>query len=50
MLIIGHVTKDGNIAGPRLLEHMVDVVLQFEGIDPILSGAACLEKSFWLYK
>ncbi|WP_371376692.1 DNA repair protein RadA [Sporomusa aerivorans] len=29
--IIGHVTKDGNIAGPRLLEHMVDVVLYFEG-------------------
>lgn len=31
VLIVGHVTKDGNIAGPRLLEHMVDVVLQFEG-------------------
>lgn len=31
VLIIGHVTKEGNIAGPRLLEHMVDVVLQFEG-------------------
>ena len=31
VLIIGHMTKDGNIAGPRLLEHMVDVVLQFEG-------------------
>lgn len=31
VFIIGHVTKDGNIAGPRLLEHMVDVVLQFEG-------------------
>jgi DNA repair protein RadA/Sms len=29
--IIGHVTKEGNIAGPRLLEHMVDVVLYFEG-------------------
>ncbi|SDF48571.1 DNA repair protein RadA [Sporomusa acidovorans] len=29
--IIGHVTKDGNIAGPRLLEHMVDAVLYFEG-------------------
>ena len=29
--IIGHVTKEGAIAGPRLLEHMVDVVLQFEG-------------------
>ena len=31
VMIIGHVTKEGNIAGPRLLEHMVDVVLQFEG-------------------
>jgi len=31
VLIIGHMTKDGTIAGPRLLEHMVDVVLQFEG-------------------
>lgn len=31
VIIIGHVTKDGNIAGPRLLEHMVDIVLQFEG-------------------
>ena len=29
--IVGHVTKDGNIAGPRLLEHMVDAVLYFEG-------------------
>ncbi len=31
MFIIGHVTKDGAIAGPRVLEHMVDTVLQFEG-------------------
>lgn len=31
VMIVGHVTKDGTIAGPRLLEHMVDVVLQFEG-------------------
>ncbi len=30
-LLIGHVTKDGSIAGPRALEHIVDVVLQFEG-------------------
>lgn len=30
-IIIGHVTKDGNIAGPRVLEHMVDVVLYLEG-------------------
>jgi DNA repair protein RadA/Sms len=31
ILIVGHVTKDGNIAGPRVLEHMVDCVLYFEG-------------------
>ncbi|MBX9771859.1 MAG: DNA repair protein RadA [Candidatus Obscuribacterales bacterium] len=31
MIIVGHVTKDGSIAGPRVLEHIVDVVLQFEG-------------------
>ncbi len=30
-LLIGHVTKEGDLAGPRVLEHMVDVVLQFEG-------------------
>jgi DNA repair protein RadA/Sms len=31
LLIVGHVTKDGAIAGPRVLEHMVDAVLYFEG-------------------
>ena len=31
MLLVGHVTKDGQIAGPRVLEHMVDTVLYFEG-------------------
>jgi len=31
IFIIGHITKDGSIAGPKLLEHVVDVVLQFEG-------------------
>ncbi len=30
-LLVGHVTKDGTVAGPRVLEHLVDVVLQFEG-------------------
>ena len=30
-ILVGHVTKDGSIAGPRLLEHLVDVVLHFEG-------------------
>lgn len=31
LLLVGHVTKDGTIAGPKLLEHIVDVVLQLEG-------------------
>lgn len=31
ILLVGHVTKDGNVAGPRVLEHLVDVVLTFEG-------------------
>ncbi|MCB9425780.1 MAG: DNA repair protein RadA [Flavobacteriales bacterium] len=31
ILLIGHITKDGSIAGPKILEHMVDTVLQFEG-------------------
>ena len=31
VVLVGHVTKDGAVAGPRLLEHLVDVVLQFEG-------------------
>ena len=31
VLLVGHVTKDGSIAGPRVLEHLVDVVIQFEG-------------------
>ncbi len=31
VVLVGHVTKDGSIAGPRVLEHMVDTVLQFEG-------------------
>jgi len=31
VLLIGHITKDGAIAGPKVLEHMVDTVLQFEG-------------------
>src|SRR3546814_75339 len=31
VFIVGHITKDGSIAGPKVLEHMVDTVLQFEG-------------------
>ena len=31
VVLVGHITKDGGIAGPKILEHMVDTVLQFEG-------------------
>ena len=31
MLLIGHINKEGSIAGPKVLEHIVDTVLQFEG-------------------
>ena len=31
VIIVGHINKEGVIAGPKVLEHMVDVVLQFEG-------------------
>ena len=31
VILVGHITKDGSIAGPKILEHIVDVVLQFEG-------------------
>ena len=51
IFIVGHVTKEGSIAGPRLLEHMVDTVLYFEGerhhTYPIIP---CCEKSFWFDK
>ena len=31
IILIGHITKEGHLAGPKILEHMVDTVLQFEG-------------------
>jgi DNA repair protein RadA/Sms len=31
LILVGHITKDGSLAGPKILEHMVDTVLQFEG-------------------
>ena len=37
-VLVGHVTKDGSIAGPRTLEHLVDVVLHFEGDRPASCG------------
>lgn len=42
LLLAGHVTKEGGLAGPRLLEHLVDVVLYFEGSDAVVSAATGL--------
>ena len=46
-VLVGHVTKDGMLAGPKLLEHMVDVVLSFEG-DPDhgLRALRCMKNRF----
>ena len=41
MILVGHVTKDGAIAGPRTLEHLVDVVLHFEGDTAVGACAWC---------
>ena len=49
-LIVGHVTKEGTVAGPRVLEHMVDTVLYFEGDRAgYLPYIARGKKPFWLY-
>lgn len=46
-VLVGHVTKDGSLAGPKLLEHMVDVVLAFEGEpDQGLRVLRCLKNRF----
>ena len=51
VIMVGHITKEGSIAGPKTLEHMVDVVLNFEGglsvfgVDVLSSGSVC---SCWL--
>lgn len=39
IFIVGHVTKEGNVAGPRVLEHMVDTVLYFEETGMLLTGS-----------
>ena len=46
-VLVGHVTKDGSLAGPKLLEHMVDVVLAFEGEpDQGLRVLRCMKNRF----
>ena len=51
VFVVGHINKDGNIAGPKVLEHMVDCVLYFEG-DPnsFLPAPAGCKKPLWLHQ
>ena len=49
VVLVGHVTKDGNLAGPKLLEHMVDAVFYFESLNEGRSADfASAKKSFWI--
>ena len=45
VFIVGHVTKEGSLAGPRVLEHMVDAVLYFEGTDSTNTGCFAQSKT-----
>jgi len=48
VFIIGHITKEGVIAGPKVLEHIVDSVIYFEGQKGIaISYSKSYKKSFW---
>jgi DNA repair protein RadA/Sms len=50
VFLIGHITKEGNIAGPKILEHMVDTVLQFEGDRHYAYRILrTLKKPLWVY-
>ena len=50
IFIVGHVTKEGTLAGPRMLEHMVDTVLYFEGgAPPYLPYFKSGQKPFWFH-
>jgi DNA repair protein RadA/Sms len=47
MILVGHVTKEGALAGPRVLEHIVDTVLYFEGDTHSSFRLAGDQKPFW---
>ena len=50
MILIGHINKEGSIAGPKVLEHIVDTVLQFEGDrKPLYTASSGLPKQVWVY-
>ena len=50
IFIVGHVTKEGNVAGPRVLEHMVDTVLYFEGDRHASYRIPGREVPFWFHQ
>ena len=49
IILVGHVTKEGAIAGPRVIEHLVDAVLTFEGARLSLPGAEGGQEPLWRY-
>ncbi|MEZ4824415.1 MAG: hypothetical protein R2942_19300 [Ignavibacteria bacterium] len=48
VFIVGHITKEGMIAGPKVLEHMVDVVLRLKEKNPFIQNIAGNKKQVWL--
>lgn len=44
IFIVGHVNKEGTLAGPKILEHMVDCVLYFEGESARVRSAVCVRR------
>ena len=48
--VVGHVTKDGNIAGPKMLEHMVDTVLYLKARAWFVPHIKSPQKSFWVHQ
>ena len=51
MFIVGHVNKDGAIAGPKVMEHIVDTVLYFEGDkNAAVPHPACGQEPLWLHQ
>ena len=50
IFIVGHVTKEGTVAGPRVLEHMWIRYFILRETDMLLSDSACGKKPFWFYQ
>ena len=50
VFVIGHVNKEGNLAGPKVLEHMVDCVLYFEGTGTCLTESSGGQEPVWRHQ